>query len=409
MVWDANSQPPALTNAGDYAESGRGLFLVEAFSERWDRTQRHRWRQGRLGAVRHEHQPVNQSRRKEVRCLTISPLFPRGPEKGESTMFENIDDVVDLTCGEIDELWQRLAQFGRSRDLTDIPDDEAVELSWTLVKAMPLAVIQSIRGLLHGETAHDALLFRNVVPSTPELEPTPSSLYHSPRHAKTRLRELVLLGVMSLLGEPFTFASLYGGRIVQDVVPVRGAEDEQTSGGSKAFLEWHVEDAFSADRCDYFGLMCLRGEETAATRIAAAKNLLLGERHRAVLREDRFVIVPDIGHTLEGAGQGTLTPVLSGPESDPEICFDSVYMRPSDDRDSVGREALECVASAIMRAGAGHTLKPGDLLIVDNRRVMHARTPFNPRFDGSDRWLMRAMVCSSPLQHRRRGGARAIA
>jgi len=324
-------------------------------------------------------------------------------------MFQIIDDVVDLTCGEIDELWQQLADLGRSHDLTDMPDEDAVELSSTLVKAMPLAVIQSIRRLLHGDTAHDVLLLRNVVPSAPELEPTPASLYPSPRHAGTRLRELVLLGVMGLLGEPFTFASLYGGRIVQDVVPVRGAEDEQTSGGSKAFLEWHVEDAFSPDRCDYFGLLCLRGEETVATRIAAVKNLLLGERHRAVLREDRFVIVPDIGHTLEGTGPRTLTPVISGPELDPEICFDSVYMTPSDERDSDGREALDCVGAAIVRAGADHTLKPGDLLIVDNRRVVHARTPFDPRFDGTDRWLMRTMVCSSPLQHRRRGGARAIA
>jgi len=35
LVWDANPQPPALIEAGDDAESGRGLFLVQAFSERW--------------------------------------------------------------------------------------------------------------------------------------------------------------------------------------------------------------------------------------------------------------------------------------------------------------------------------------------------------------------------------------
>ena len=35
LVWDANPRPPALIEAGDDAESGRGLFLVQAFSERW--------------------------------------------------------------------------------------------------------------------------------------------------------------------------------------------------------------------------------------------------------------------------------------------------------------------------------------------------------------------------------------
>jgi anti-sigma regulatory factor (Ser/Thr protein kinase) len=35
LVWDANPQPPALIQVGDYAENGRGLFLVQALSERW--------------------------------------------------------------------------------------------------------------------------------------------------------------------------------------------------------------------------------------------------------------------------------------------------------------------------------------------------------------------------------------
>jgi anti-sigma regulatory factor (Ser/Thr protein kinase) len=35
LVWDASHQPPASTDVGEDAESGRGLFLVAAFSERW--------------------------------------------------------------------------------------------------------------------------------------------------------------------------------------------------------------------------------------------------------------------------------------------------------------------------------------------------------------------------------------
>ena len=35
LAWDANPQLPALIEADDDAESGRGLFLVQAFSERW--------------------------------------------------------------------------------------------------------------------------------------------------------------------------------------------------------------------------------------------------------------------------------------------------------------------------------------------------------------------------------------
>jgi hypothetical protein len=49
------------------------------------------------------------------------------------------------------------------------------------------------------------------------------------------------------------------------VTPAPGREDAQTSEGSDTVLAWHVEDAFTEDRCDLFGLLCLRGEPAAAT------------------------------------------------------------------------------------------------------------------------------------------------
>ncbi len=36
VVWDAGTQPPVRMHAGQEAESGRGLMLVEALTDRWD-------------------------------------------------------------------------------------------------------------------------------------------------------------------------------------------------------------------------------------------------------------------------------------------------------------------------------------------------------------------------------------
>jgi anti-sigma regulatory factor (Ser/Thr protein kinase) len=36
VVWDAGTQPPVRMHAGQEAESGRGLMLVEALTARWD-------------------------------------------------------------------------------------------------------------------------------------------------------------------------------------------------------------------------------------------------------------------------------------------------------------------------------------------------------------------------------------
>ena len=37
-------------------------------------------------------------------------------------------------------------------------------------------------------------------------------------------------------------------------------------------------------------------------------------------------------------------------------------------------------------------LEAGDLLVLDNHRVVHGRSPFAARFDGADRWVQRAFV-----------------
>jgi hypothetical protein len=37
-------------------------------------------------------------------------------------------------------------------------------------------------------------------------------------------------------------------------------------------------------------------------------------------------------------------------------------------------------------------IEPGSLLVLDNRRCVHARSVFRAVFDGRDRWLQRAAV-----------------
>ena len=70
---------------------------------------------------------------------------------------------------------------------------------------------------------------------------------------------LLLVGVMNMFGEPFNYATLWDGRLVQNMIPVRGKEFTQTSQSSAGLLDWHVEDGYREDRCDYAGLLCLRG------------------------------------------------------------------------------------------------------------------------------------------------------
>jgi L-asparagine oxygenase len=37
-------------------------------------------------------------------------------------------------------------------------------------------------------------------------------------------------------------------------------------------------------------------------------------------------------------------------------------------------------------------LETGDLLIIDNNKTIHGRKPFQPRYDGTDRWVQRMLI-----------------
>ena len=57
-----------------------------------------------------------------------------------------------------------------------------------------------------------------------------------------------------------------------------------------------------------------------------------------------------------------------------------------------GQLALSSLHNALSAPGVlrENRLRPGDLLIINNRKAVHGRLPFRARFDGKDRWLERA-------------------
>jgi L-asparagine oxygenase len=68
-------------------------------------------------------------------------------------------------------------------------------------------------------------------------------------------------------------------------------------------------------------------------------------------------------------------------------------------------DALRALGRAVEQMQTSIALDAGDLLVVDNTVAVHGRTPFEPRFDGTDRWLQRTFVVSdlTPSAAERRG------
>ncbi|CAM3272709.1 guanitoxin biosynthesis L-enduracididine beta-hydroxylase GntD [Stackebrandtia soli] len=246
------------------------------------------------------------------------------------------------------------------------------------------------------------------------VEPTPMSYTITDKDPYTVRMETLLLLIGSLIGDPFSFATQQRGRLVLDVFPIPGHEKRQLGTSSNVLLEWHNEDAFLADRPDWIILMGLRNPDKTATTLGLVDDLDLDPDVRRVLFEDRFVLLPDDSHTAalnsEIAGDEDPqhadtsfaaitamsdtpepTPILSGDRAAPFVRIDPAFMK-FDLDDPEAEAALSAVITAINERLCDVVLEPGEMLLVDNKRAVHGRHPFTPRFDGTDRWLKRILI-----------------
>lgn len=227
--------------------------------------------------------------------------------------------------------------------------------------------------------------------------------------------QLALLG--ACLGEPFAWPTIQRGRMVQNLVPVESDRQAQSGHGSVA-LEWHTEDGFHQDRCRYLMLLGIRNRDRVPTTLGSVHDVRLTERRRTVLAERRFLIRPDPEHLrqlaefapesdmLRRAHEMYESPepvaILFGDPDVPQLRIDAPYTTALDG-DEEAAEALTSIVEELNRVQRDVVVGVGDVLIVDNYRAVHGRRAFEPRFDGTDRWLKRMSVADGPLPGARSG------
>lgn len=233
------------------------------------------------------------------------------------------------------------------------------------------------------------------LPIDRELPPTPGSM-RPPSEKKTFWSETWLGMIGQALGDPIGYSVHHDGQIFQNVCPIRGEESEQSAGSSRVFLEWHTEQAFHPILPDFVVLLCLRSdpELLAKTAVASVANVLahIPVAFRQILFQPRFRAGVDFSFGATESGQrrgGPLVPLLYGQAYDPFMKFDLEQMEPTDREAAF---AFDTVKRAVKEVYNYVKLRPGDALIIDNRRAIHARSVFTPRYTDDDRWLQRIYV-----------------
>lgn len=193
------------------------------------------------------------------------------------------------------------------------------------------------------------------------------------------------------MGFMYKFSSKRKHALVEDVFPIETDSFKQV-GTNSVQLNWHVEDAFHKARADYVSLLCLRSDPQARTLLAAARVLIaeLPDEIRRQLQRSDYTFLSD-DTFLPGQVFKRTSYILESSE-DPEFVFDPSFTVSNSE---AAQAALQALADRIERCHLSIALESGDLLIFDNRRVAHSRTEYQPRHDGSDRWLVRSLVVES--------------
>lgn len=319
---------------------------------------------------------------------TAHALIARRAEPGpaESTVFDvNAEEHAELVA--------------LTRGITLDPHDPNSEFETFYEDArlafheMPRRLRRAVVDFAKRGNTDGVMLIRNL-PQDPTLPPTPTQTGQRAKK-ESAISEFWLCAIASALGEPVSYLQEKQGNIFQDIFPTAANADKLSSESSSSLLDFHTEIAFHPYMPEYLLLYGLRQDpdKTARTIFSSVHRFfhLLPPSVRDALFSSLYRTGVDysFGNFDEVSGAGPLVSVLYGDRLDPYLRYDLDLM--------VGEtpeaaEALQVVRRLVNQAQRDVIIEPGSLLLIDNRRCVHARSDFKAYYDGRDRWLQRMAV-----------------
>lgn len=215
---------------------------------------------------------------------------------------------------------------------------------------------------------------------------------------------------------PIVYQGENDGILFRHVVPTHGDTESKSSHGSRERFGYHVDNPDLPLVCEpidelsgcpeYLSLFGMRCDLSVVTTIVPIHNVI--ERLRPdileTLRSPKFVIRRPASF---GTGKETEhLPLLVADETGHWYCrFDNENTR---GMDPAASSAIIELQRILQSSGLelNLLLRAGDFLIMKNQNVLHARNGFAPRYDGTDRWLMRLFGMSQRTRVRSAPGAR---
>ncbi len=257
------------------------------------------------------------------------------------------------------------------------------------------------------DPASRGLLLMENFPIDDHIPSTPTDGMRT-KEKQTYITEACILGIGHMLGEPIGYKNEKDGDVIQNISPIKKESKSSSNESSDADLGFHVDFALDERNpegpydhisSDYTLLYCLRQDpkKEATTKYIEARDICdkMSDEQIALMRSPIFECAAPYTFTRRPRDNrlwSKPTSIIKGPQSFPEISVDtSCGVRGINEQATQILEVLKEVCALPDIAYEIH-LKPGDILILNGRKGVHARSPFKAFYDGNDRWLHRVYV-----------------
>ena len=297
------------------------------------------------------------------------------------------DNIIILDDTEIEILKDIAARF--SYNPTKEPDlfcQEAKELS----SLLPKKIKQRLLDFAKNGNKNGFLLLKNIHLNESVDTPKTNKLYVGEQTLLAKIQCVML----SFIGHIIAYEAEGEGHLVQDIVPVKNMENNQTSVGSTIELEVHTEQAFSRLKPDVLSLGCLKGDLNAFTYILPVGRIIdnVDREEIEMFFQPLWKTKVDLsfklnGHEfIDGDVRGPLS-ILNGSFFDPTLVFDQDLMFGTTE---LAKDMITKIVDIYYNHRIKYNLQPGEIILIDNNRAIHGRSSFFPKYDGNDRFLVRS-------------------
>jgi len=236
-----------------------------------------------------------------------------------------------------------------------------------------------------------------IEPVTDHIETTPTPCDERAIGVKPNyFTEGVTGAIAAELGEIFGYRE-QNGYVIYDIFPIKGMEHSLTGANSKSSLSFHSDGSTHPIlTSDFLILYCPKPDPAACNHIALLPDLLAqmpGELFQ-MLSQPHFAHQVDVELAVENKDSFIIQPIIMKEGSELIIKYDGDLVT---GMDKASENAIRQLNTLIQKTALEVHNQANTILVLNNKKSVHARSAFQPRFDGTDRWLQSAFVSKTPL------------